>query len=221
MRQPVVSVVLATAILFGLPVLVHGPASLALGEPTPADLHIQTPAASPVAFPDVVDRTYTDRTYGYRLSWDDSWEISAVPATGGGFLQLSNGVSHVYVGAIAGVADPGDCLDAQVATRTGDPGLYRDVALAKGLDGRTMQLVATDRAFGVFTYTYAPRGSLPVAYAEYLECRALVPGSVALLFDDIVVLSAYNAQVPSLQALLDALVVPAVAPQATPPPTAE
>ncbi len=176
--------------------------------------------ASPVALPGVVDRTYTDSTYGYQLTWDASWDVSAVPATGSGFLQLSNGVSHVFVGAIAGVANPGSCLDAQKATRTGDPGLYRDVVTATGLDGRAMEVVGPDHAFAVLTYSYAPRGSLPALYAEYLDCRVLVPGSVALLFDDVVVLSQYNAQVPLIQGLLDGLVVPTMTPQATPPPEA-
>jgi hypothetical protein len=97
MRRPTIPAMLATVVLCGLAGFVPGSraVSLAAVEPTPTDLRIQTPAASPVALPGVVDRTYSDPTYGYRLTWDDSWDVSAVPATGGGFLQLSNGVSHV------------------------------------------------------------------------------------------------------------------------------
>lgn len=157
---------------------------------------------TPTVATGVQGSTYRSPTYGYSLSWDESWHVVAESSTAGSdLLRLTNGVSDVYVQSYGNyTGDPAACV-ASIAQQLPSNQGWSNVKpmLIAGSDAR--------RAYAAYTFSYAANGAT-ADYADYFECRAIVPGQSVLVITQIARLDAYPSQVDPLRKLLAGLVMP-------------
>ncbi|MEA2594321.1 MAG: hypothetical protein QOF01_790 [Thermomicrobiales bacterium] len=185
----------ATALVAGL---------VATGESVAPTVTVPPP---PTVTTGVQGSTYRSPTYGYSVSWDDTWTVAAeTSADGSDLLQLNNGVSDVYFQSYGNyTGDPAACVASiaeQFPTRPG----WSNVEPMRTAGGDPIAGGETTRAYAVYTFSYTVDAAT-TDYVEYLECRALVPGQSVLVVTQIAPRDAYPEQVESMRALLDGLVV--------------
>ena len=176
--------------------------------PTPSSGQIgPTPTPGSADATGVIGTTYTDPTYGYRLSWSPEWQVVADSEATDYGLVLTNGISDVYLIATEDYGGaPGPCL-ADLVTIWFADATFSGATLATDGSGQPLRGGDASHAFEVYTYTYTPPGAASVPYATYLECRTLVPGGAVLGILHDTPLDAYNSQVPLRDALLATLTI--------------
>lgn len=180
--------------------IVAGAFKSGVAAPTP------TPAPTPVV--GVHGTRYVSPSYGYTVSWDESWGVageSTVP--GSDSLQLSNGVNNVYFQSYGDFAgDAIACVDGIAAGLPGQAG-FSAVTPRLTADGKAILGGDGTRRFAVYDFTYTTdTGSS--RYTEYLECRVIVPGSSVLVITQIVLADDYPSQIEPMRKLLNSVSIP-------------
>lgn len=185
--------------------LLLGPTST----PTPTPTATVEPTATTQT--GVVGNSYVGPATGVRLTWSAAWSVvTQTSANGADQLVLNDGTTLVELDAgPAGGTTLASCVDQASQSVATNAGLAN---LAVGTDANGNPLRGTDptRPSAVFTATLTTSSQLGAAGAPiafYLECRQL-PGNELLLFVALTPLGSYNAEVPAVQALLAALVLP-------------
>ena len=120
----------------------------------------------------VSGNTYTSG-YGYTLSWEAPWAVTASSADGGSgddSVQLSNGTSALQLSGASGDDDPAGCLDTIITTLTGNPA-FDKVTPVRNADGDAEAGTSADFAYAVFADPLEGDTSLAAVY--FLGCRAL------------------------------------------------
>jgi hypothetical protein len=171
--------------------------------------------ANPTPAVGIVGTSYLDPETGWSVRWDPSW-AAALDSSGldltqnGGSAQ--GGVS-LFLGELTEgngdgwftaerLADPASCAEwrqtqgsppAQAATdASGQP--------VRGQDARG--------AWAVFTYTDVDANGTPISYAQYVECRVLVPNAALLWLSATAPLAQFNATIGSAEAVFDTATLP-------------
>jgi hypothetical protein len=168
----------------------------------------ETAPPTPTVATGVQGSTYRSPTFGYSLSWDDTWSVvTESSADGSDLLQLNNGVSDVYFRSYGDyTGDPAACV-ASIAEQLPANAGWSNVEPMRTAGGDPIAGGDAGRAYAVYTFGYAAGGTT-TDYAEYLECRAIVPGQSVLVVTQIAPLAAYPDQVEPMRTLLDRLMMP-------------
>jgi predicted metalloprotease len=154
------------------------------------------------------ESSYTSPTYGYQLSWDESWSVVEEASEGGyDLIHLSNGVSDVYVeGYIGSKGDPQTCLDDNQAYLAGDQD-PESVPYVTDQDGNPIASVEEGVGFAVFDLSATEEEGAAPLYAA-VQCQPVRPGVSVLVITQIVAADDYEDQADAMDALLAGLVLP-------------
>jgi hypothetical protein len=151
---------------------------------------------------------YTSPSYGYELTWDDTWQVVEESSSGGyDLLHLTNGVSDVYIeGYVGDDGDPATCLDGSQALLAGDADPDA-VPIMTADDGTEMAGQEDGVAYAIFDLSgITEEGDVP--YAAYVECRALRPGVAVLAITAFAPLDEWDAQADAIVTLFGGLYLP-------------
>jgi hypothetical protein len=161
-----------------------------------------TAAGSPVA-----GNSYTSPTFGYSLTWDDSWqEVTRTSQNGSDLLRIGSNAALVDLTGFPWTGTADDCIDSLVNYYKGQSG-YSNVKFAvdgagneqRGHDGAT--------AWAVIDFTLTSNGSTD-DYADYVECRPIVAGESMLSIEYLTFANNFEAQQPERERLLAGLTIP-------------
>ena len=155
----------------------------------------------------VVGDTYTSPSFGYSVAWDGAiWSVEDEQSERGqDLLRIGTPLSTLYFEAYDGFAgDPAACLEAAAAELSAETGVS-DFAVATDRNGDPLTGADATSAYAVYTLTFTPDTGEALAFADYIECRELVPGEAVLEITLIVGLDVYNEQVALMQDVLDTL----------------
>jgi hypothetical protein len=120
-------------------------------------------------------RSYTSPNYGYRLTWDRSWQlISEASERGVDILRLENGISETNLVGYRYAADATSCVDDFAAIVQGSG--YPDLTPSEVAGG--------DRAYAYALYlaTFAPSRTTSVPITIWIECAGLPAGDAVVTF---------------------------------------
>ena len=171
------------------------------------------PTASIQAAPaaDIEGNTYTSPTFGYSVTWDDTWFVAGEETSGGAdYLYLVNGVTSAVFAGIPDVVSTEACV-GYLASGIGLAGDITDFAPLVGDDGNVIRGEDDGHAYAVFSGTTTFDGGTPVELAIYLDCQAIVPGASLLSLAAFMPLEMLDGQLPLIQDLLADVVIPGTA----------
>jgi predicted metalloprotease len=121
------------------------------------------------------ETVYTSPTYGYRVGFDDSWQVADESSAGGyDSLALEGEASSMWVeGIVAFEGDPATCIDGLVAS-------LAEVAGVDDLEEVTRRDRATV-ARASYTLTFTGESGVAQVGVVY-ECRPIVEGVSVVVF---------------------------------------
>lgn len=179
--------------------------ALLVGAFAGGSLVLPTPDATEPA--GVQGQSYLSPTYGYRLTWDESWSVVGESSDGiADSLQLTNGTSNVYLQASPYAGDARTCIDDVIANMSAQPG-FSEVELRETADGRPLIGGDERRRFAVAQFLYTTESG-STQYTEYVECRTLPASGAVVIVTQIVLSELYAREVDAINALSDALELP-------------
>nr|MDQ3044709.1 hypothetical protein [Chloroflexota bacterium] len=155
----------------------------------------------------VVGDVYTSPSFGYSVAWDGAvWSVEDELSEGGqDLLRIGTPLSTLYFEAYEGFAgDPAACLEEAAAELSAEKGVS-DFTVATDRNGDPLTGADATSAYAVYTLTFTSDTGEALAFADYIECRTLVPGEAVLEITLIVGLDLYNEQVELMQDVLDTL----------------
>lgn len=122
--------------------------------------------------------SYTSPTYGYSVSWDDSWSVSSENSSNGvDSLTLEGQIGLINLLGLEMPGSTSDCIDAQLEIyQSGD---YEDGEIAV-VDGEEIRDDARAESSAVMLYTYVG-GREPAQFASYVECHRLGSGQMLVI----------------------------------------
>jgi quercetin dioxygenase-like cupin family protein len=163
---------------------------------------------TPTVAAGVQGTTYVSPTFGYSLSWDETWTVvGETSLDGSDILQLNNGVSDVYFQSYGNyTGDPAACV-ASIAEQLPNNEGWANVEPMRTASGDPIAGSDATRAYAVYTFNYTAEGTT-TEFVEYLECRAIVPGQSILVITQLAPRDAYPGQVEPMRLLLEGLVMP-------------
>jgi predicted metalloprotease len=148
------------------------------------------------------ETSYTSPSYGYALSWDNSWSVVEESSEGGyDLIHLSNEVSDVYVeGYIGSKGDPNTCLDDNQAYLAGDQD-PEVVTYVTDEEGTPIASVDQGVGFAIFDLSAVEDAGEAPLYAA-VQCQAIRPGVSVLVVTQIVAADDYADQTQAMDDLL-------------------
>jgi hypothetical protein len=168
--------------------------------------------------PWLVPLDFVSPAYGYRLAWDESWQVTGeswsteeltLPArASSSWLRLENGTTAAQFEEFPGYGgDPERCLVDAISELRADPTLS-DVEVMTEPGGQPIAGREATRAFAQFTFT-ATRDDAPAQdLVRYMECHTLVPGEAVLKVTADLPLGDADGQMQAVRELLIGLVLP-------------
>lgn len=147
---------------------------------TETDTGTETETDTETSATGVDGTSFTSPTYGFSLSWPDTWEVTdeTIDADEGReTLVLDNGVSTVTIEALPFTGDLPACVDAAIDEDGENPD-YEGLELATTGEGEPFQGSDDETAYAV--YLYAGEGG--DEFAHFVECRWIVEGESVLVF---------------------------------------
>jgi hypothetical protein len=158
-------------------------------------------AAPPPASPSAATNSYTSPTYGYSLTWDDTWqEVSRTSQNGVDVLRLSSNAAFVDLEGFPWTGTADGCIDGLVSYYQGQSG-YSDVKIATDATGNPQRGRNGATAWAVIDFSLTSNGSTD-AYADYVECHPLVANESMLSFEYVTFATDFDAQKPERDRLL-------------------
>lgn len=168
------------------------------------------PAASIHAAPaaDIEGNTYTSPTFGYSVTWDDTWFVTAEETRGGAdYLGLVNGVTSAVFGGLPDASSATTCL-AYLVNAIGPAAAIGNLTALVGDDGNVVRGEEGNHAYAAFSGTATIDGDITIDVALYLDCQPIVPGESLLTLGAIMPLLAFDGQLPLIRELLAGVVMP-------------
>jgi hypothetical protein len=150
------------------------------------------------------DGRYTSPTYGYVVTWDSSlWHIDEETSAGGtDRLNLGDGTTNIYLDGYAGFGGDAAACVTDASGRIGSEDGVVDVQPAVDGNGTAIAGSTSDQAFAMFLVTRNVAANTPaVDLVWYVECHTLVAGSAVLQITVITTRSAYETELPAIQAV--------------------
>ena len=151
------------------------------------------------------ETTYVSPTYGYELTWDETWTLEDETSEGGyDFLYLTDEASEFYLEAYPDFGgDPVECLEAN-RDYIADAVEGGEVEVVETADGELLEGEDEGVAYAVYSGVLEES---EVEVAFYLECRTLDSASV-LVITYLTLLENLQEGIGRLEELLNGLTMP-------------
>ncbi len=128
----------------------------------------------------IAGTTYTSPTYGYTLTWDNTWTVLDEGVTDWyDFLTLSNGAVTADLYSINADQDATECNEDLMFYYQGDPD-YSDVAYLLDSSGNPLVIPGTDHASAWVGFTYTDDSGISTQYYELDVCLRMPDGSAMI-----------------------------------------
>lgn len=164
-----------------------------------------SPIASTGAAPalDIEGNTYTSPSFGYTISWDDSWSVTNEGSENGlDFLFLANGVTAAsFLGFDFPLAQD-SCLPF-LTEGLGANGGLTDLEEIVGADGAPIAGTKGGLAYAALSGTSAQADGTAVDRAVFLYCLPILQGHSVLGTTAFMPRERFDDQLPAILALLD------------------
>lgn len=152
--------------------------------------------------------TYTSPTYGYSISYDDSWTIGQEDTQGGyDILKLDSDGSTFYLEGYPDYdGDPETCLDEQIDLTENDPSVD-DFEILEDENGEPIELRDADQAFALVQVSVTTDEGDTGELVVYLECRPLIPDVAVIVISQYMSPSGYENELERKDAIVDTLIL--------------
>jgi len=142
--------------------------------------------------------SYTSPTYGYSISYDESWTLASEDSQGGyDSVELDSEGSIFYLEGYPGYSgDPQACVDEQVRQ------FKRDSTIT---NFQVLEEDATDTGYTALLQATVASDSGDADLIFYLECRPLEPGVSVLVITQIMTPDVVDAQLARKDAIVETL----------------
>ncbi len=156
----------------------------------------------------VAGNTFTSPTFGYTLTWPDTWFVAEEKTDRSDLVVVTNGITYAhFIGENAFAGNAQAALAAMVAVRARDDAVSNFQPLSDSA-GNTIRGGDATRAFAAFTFTVTFENGNSVNLAEYVETRTLIPGRAVLIIFAYHPVEFWESERPLIDELLTGLVIP-------------
>ncbi len=171
-------------------------------EPTPTAVAEQTS--------NVAGNTYTSPTFGYSLTWDDSWSVIAEQSTEGiDFLRIGTGSLTADLYAAASSNTSQQCIDELFNYYVNDE-LYEDVEFVTGPDGQPLSEDFGTHAHAVMSFTQIRAdGDRSPQFSE-ATCYRLEDQGAVVILEVYMQPADFVLQRGAIAALQEGLIIPGI-----------
>jgi hypothetical protein len=155
---------------------------------------------------------FVSPAYGFRLSWDDSWQVtgeswSRNESALSGWLQIENGMSQVHLEDFAGYGGNSvQCLDDWINRLFADPNVASPRPELE--NGRAIEERDVTRSYAQYTYRLTDATGRTQELVKHIECRTLVPNEAVIVINAFMPRTDLDVQRQALEQLLAGLVLP-------------
>jgi hypothetical protein len=149
---------------------------------------------------DVAGNTYANPTYGYSLTWDDSWSVEDVPASEGDMFELSNGTVIADLYWFEWDGDATSCNDDIIAYLQSDSH-YSNVEYVTLPNGDPMVTPGEDIAAALISYTYTDDEGQVEDWYDYALCVRLPDSQTFVQLEQYVAPADFAAQLDEMETL--------------------
>lgn len=178
-------------------------------DPTPtAGVAELTPTVAAVPSENVIGNTYTSPTFGYSLTWDDTWSVVAEQSSQGiDFVRIGTGSLTADLYAAVSSSTSQQCIDDLFNYYVNDE-LYSDVEYVTGPDGQPLVEDFGTHAHAVISYTQIDENGNENAQFSEATCYRLEETGAVLILEVYMPPADFVLQRGAISALQDGLVVP-------------
>jgi hypothetical protein len=154
--------------------------------------------------PEVEGTEYESATYGYTLTYDDSWDVETDTSRRRvDTLELDNGTSSLQIIGSESDQTPTECVDDLIDNLESDDTLT-DVTVALDEDDNELRGDSDEEAFVVLQVTVETEAG-PSELTMFYTCIAIVEGESMLEITHLATSEDYNDEVENRAAVLDTL----------------
>ena len=183
----------------------------------------KTPTPAEDKTPVVEGTTYQSPTYGYSVTYDDSWTAKESSRRGTDTIELDNGSSSIQLAGTASNETPQECVNGLIDSLQSDSTIS-DVTIAVDDNDEEMRGEIDNGEYAVLQVTVEGDQG-PANLTMYYSCLPIVEGESMLTITHVADSADYNDEIESRAAVLDTLSIEggSTGPQRTPTaePTAE
>lgn len=167
---------------------------------------------------DVVGTTYTSPTFGFTMTWPDSWfQLEEKTAPPFDQITISDGVGFLSVfGDEANGTTPGLALAGLIAGLTSDPSVS-NLQVMQDATGAPIREINADNASTAYTYTLTLDDGTTIPAASYITCRLLRGNNLLVIARGETLSDFYVSEQPQWQQILDTIAIPEPPPLAGEP----
>ncbi|CAN5651558.1 hypothetical protein BH09CHL1_BH09CHL1_14690 [soil metagenome] len=150
--------------------------------------------------------TYVSPTYGYSISYDDSWTLDQDDTEGGyDLLKLDSDGSTFYLEGYPDYdGDPETCLDEQIELTEQDPSVD-DFEIIEDENGDPIESRSADQAFALVQVSVTTDDGETGDLVIYLECRPLIPDVAVIVISQYMSPSGYEDELERKDDIVDTL----------------
>jgi hypothetical protein len=183
-------------------------------EDTPEPRATRTPDAEPTEEVPVEGTTYESPTFGYTVTYDDSWQVvdeTTTPTDNGpqDFLHLFNNTSHAYFYTNAASEDfPIEQFPNIMLDRAENNPNFSNVQVRLDEDGNEIQGSDDSSAWVAYTATFTNQDGQSFEIYDYFRGYKLPGQPAVLIFLNEGLDLAYDIETPGREALMDSLEIP-------------
>jgi hypothetical protein len=155
---------------------------------------------------------FVSPAYGFRLSWDDTWQVtgeswSRDESALSGWLRIENGISQVHFEDFAGYAgNTVQCLDDSINRLFADPNVASPRPERE--NGQVIEEREVTRSYAQYTYRVTDASGRTQEFVNHIECRTLVPDEAVIVINAYMPRTDLDLQRQALEELLAGLVLP-------------
>jgi uncharacterized protein len=153
--------------------------------------------------------SYVSPSFGYELTWDDTWTVEEEASEGGyDYLLLTNGTTYAYLEGFYGFdGDPTACVD-DISDQIAEEADGGQVTIAQAEDGSELAGEEEGLAYAVFDYTITYEDGEVVDASALVQCWTLQEGASVLAFTAIVPSESFNDELAAIDGLISSLTAP-------------
>jgi hypothetical protein len=132
--------------------------------------------------------TYTSPTFGYSLTWDDTWSVKTdTPQDGSDYLSITNGRVTAELTAhttMSGIGAPA-CFESLMDKYLSDPA-YSNVDIVMNELGQALVTTGETVASALITMTITQEGGPPVELWDYVMCAQMASNNTIVQLEQLV-----------------------------------
>jgi len=191
----------------GMVIVEETPTSVVVEASPTAVAVVVTPTAG-AGSPNVVGDTYTSPTFGYSLTWDDTYEVEIDQSESSvDYLRVTNGTITVDLFAAVGDNSPAECIDELLLFYENDP-LYSDVQFVTDAQDQPLTTTGDGFATTLISFTTVDDDGVESEQFDYFTCTLLEEQGAVLVFEIFTSPSEFVLQSEAISALQEGLLLP-------------